>query len=104
MASRPTLDELHQETTSVKNEGKGGNGDGEGPKEGVIKFGWITGVLVRCLLNIWGPIMFLRLTVIVGRAGIIHAILIILLSSTITSITGLSISAISTNGLVKGGW
>lgn len=103
MASRPTLDELHQETTSVKNETKGVNGDGDGPKEGFLKFGWITGVLVRCMLNIWGPIMFLRLTVIVGRAGIIQAILIILLSSTITSITGVSISAISTNGLVKGG-
>lgn len=104
MASRPTLDELHQETMSVTNDGKLEN-ESKDPssEEGVVKFGWITGVLVRCLLNIWGPIMFLRLTAIVGRAGIIQSILVVLLSATITSITGLSISAISTNGMVKGG-
>jgi len=37
---------------------------------GVVKFGWIQGVLVRCLLNIWGVMLFLRLTWVVGEAGI----------------------------------
>lgn len=41
--------------------------EGEG---GVVKFGWITGVLIRCLLNIWGVMLFLRLTWVVGEAGI----------------------------------
>ena len=36
----------------------------------VIKFGWIEGVFMRCLLNIWGTMLFLRLTWVVGQAGI----------------------------------
>ena len=27
----------------------------------VIKFGWFEGVMLRCLLNIWGTMLFLRL-------------------------------------------
>jgi hypothetical protein len=38
--------------------------------EGVVKFGWIKGVLVRCLLNIWGVMLFLRLSWVIGQAGI----------------------------------
>lgn len=37
--------------------------------EGQLKFGWIQGVLVRCLLNIWGVMLFLRLSWVVGQAG-----------------------------------
>ena len=36
----------------------------------VIRFGWMEGVLLRCLLNIWGTMLFLRLTWVVGQAGI----------------------------------
>ncbi len=38
----------------------------------VIKFGWIEGVFMRCLLNIWGTMLFLRLTWLVGQAGLIQ--------------------------------
>lgn len=38
--------------------------------EGVVKFGWIKGVLVRNLLNIWGVMLFLRLSWVVAQAGI----------------------------------
>uniref|UniRef100_A0A2I3N2E7 Solute carrier family 12 member 1 n=1 Tax=Papio anubis TaxID=9555 RepID=A0A2I3N2E7_PAPAN len=55
---------------------------------------------VRCMLNIWGVMLFIRLSWIVGEAGIV---LIILLSTMVTSITGLSTSAIATNGFVRGG-
>lgn len=37
--------------------------------EGSIKFGWIKGVLVRDLLNIWGVMLFLRLSWVVAQAG-----------------------------------
>ncbi|ESN92099.1 hypothetical protein HELRODRAFT_116093 [Helobdella robusta] len=67
------------------------------------KFGWIQGVLVRCVLNIFGVMLFLRLTWVVGQAGIGLATVIILLASLVTTITTLSMSAISTNGVVKGG-
>uniref|UniRef100_A0A2K6KZG6 Solute carrier family 12 member 1 n=1 Tax=Rhinopithecus bieti TaxID=61621 RepID=A0A2K6KZG6_RHIBE len=58
---------------------------------------------VRCMLNIWGVMLFIRLSWIVGEAGIGLGVLIILLSTMVTSITGLSTSAIATNGFVRGG-
>lgn len=64
---------------------------------------WFNGVMVPCLLNIWGVIMFLRLTWVVGQAGIILTIAIITLSNLVTTITALSLCAIVTNGEVKGG-
>ena len=41
------------------------------------KLTWFNGVMVPCLLNIWGVIMFLRLTWVVGQAGIILTVAII---------------------------
>ncbi|XP_006011463.1 solute carrier family 12 member 3-like [Latimeria chalumnae] len=55
------------------------------------------------MLNIWGVILYLRLPWITAQAGIGLTWVIILLSATVTTITGLSISAISTNGKVKSG-
>ncbi|XP_017528476.3 solute carrier family 12 member 3 isoform X4 [Manis javanica] len=68
-----------------------------------IRFGWVKGVMIRCMLNIWGVILYLRLPWITAQAGIVLTWVIILLSVLVTSITGLSISAISTNGKVKSG-
>uniref|UniRef100_A0A4X2LE32 Solute carrier family 12 member 3 n=1 Tax=Vombatus ursinus TaxID=29139 RepID=A0A4X2LE32_VOMUR len=68
-----------------------------------VRFGWVKGVMVRCMLNIWGVILYLRLPWITAQAGIVLTWVIILLSVTVTTITGLSISAISTNGKVKSG-
>uniref|UniRef100_A0A8C8B453 Solute carrier family 12 member 1 n=1 Tax=Otus sunia TaxID=257818 RepID=A0A8C8B453_9STRI len=72
-------------------------------KTGFVKFGWVKGVLVRCMLNIWGVMLFIRLSWIVGQAGIGLGVIIILLATMVTSITGLSTSAIATNGFVRGG-
>uniref|UniRef100_A0A8C2PWD5 Solute carrier family 12 member 10, tandem duplicate 1 n=1 Tax=Cyprinus carpio TaxID=7962 RepID=A0A8C2PWD5_CYPCA len=68
-----------------------------------VRFGWVTGVMVRCMLNIWGVILFLRLSWITSQAGILLTWLIILMSVLVTSITALSVSAISTNGRVSSG-
>lgn len=35
-----------------------------------IKLGWIQGVLIPCLLNIWGVMLFLRLSWVVAEAGV----------------------------------
>ena len=67
------------------------------------KFGWVKGVLMRCLLNIWGVILYRRLAWVVGHAGIGLASVIILLSAMVTTLTTLSMSAICTNGEIKGG-
>uniref|UniRef100_A0A670J5M7 Solute carrier family 12 member 3 n=1 Tax=Podarcis muralis TaxID=64176 RepID=A0A670J5M7_PODMU len=90
------------------------------PEVEPVRFGWVTGVMIRCMLNIWGVILYLRLPWITAQAGIGKSLfthghylfsspspgltwLIIIMSSVVTSITGLSISAISTNGKVKAG-
>ncbi|KAG7482759.1 solute carrier family 12 member 1 [Solea senegalensis] len=71
--------------------------------QGGVKFGWIRGVLVRCMLNIWGVMLFIRLSWVFGQAGWGLGIVVIALSCVVTTITGLSMSAICTNGVVRGG-
>ncbi|XP_055636768.1 bumetanide-sensitive sodium-(potassium)-chloride cotransporter-like isoform X2 [Toxorhynchites rutilus septentrionalis] len=68
-----------------------------------IKLGWIEGVLIPCLLNIWGVMLFLRLSWVVSQAGIIQTLIIIGVSYLVCVITATSLSAICTNGQVKGG-
>lgn len=47
--------------------------------------------------------LFLRLSWVVGQAGILQGIFLIFTTTVVTTITALSMSAISTNGVVKGG-
>ncbi|KAK2585480.1 hypothetical protein KPH14_010136 [Odynerus spinipes] len=103
-AHRPSLDELHNPTLLNKRSGSHTLPIAEVklPVSG-IKFGWIQGVLMRCLLNIWGVMLFLRLSWVVAQTGIGQSILLILTTTVVTTITSLSMSAISTNGLIKGG-
>lgn len=61
------------------------------------KFGTFLGVYTPSVLTILGLIMYLRFGWVVGNVGLILAVLIVLLSSSITFITGLSSSAIATN-------
>jgi len=61
------------------------------------KFGTFKGVFVPSILTILGVILFLRLGWVVGQAGLITSLIIITLSSTITLLTGLSISSTATN-------
>ncbi|XP_047996146.1 bumetanide-sensitive sodium-(potassium)-chloride cotransporter-like [Leguminivora glycinivorella] len=70
---------------------------------GGIKLGWIQGVLIPCLLNIWGVMLFLRISWIVAQAGTLITMGIILVSGVVCVITTLSLSAICTNGELKGG-
>ncbi|XP_068117196.1 solute carrier family 12 member 3 [Hyperolius riggenbachi] len=112
--ARPTLEDLH---SILKQESlhpplyETGTDPPDGDTENVVekpagepvRFGWIKGVMIRCMLNIWGVILYLRLPWITAQAGIALTWLIIAMSVTVTSITGLSISAISTNGKVKSG-
>uniref|UniRef100_UPI003AAAB7C7 solute carrier family 12 member 2 isoform X2 n=1 Tax=Centroberyx gerrardi TaxID=166262 RepID=UPI003AAAB7C7 len=111
---RPTLSELHDELDKEPFEDGFANGDELTPAEeaaakeaaeskGVVKFGWIKGVLVRCMLNIWGVMLFIRMSWIVGQAGIVLSCVIVLMATVVTTITGLSTSAIATNGFVRGG-
>uniref|UniRef100_A0A4W6EJR8 Solute carrier family 12 member 10, tandem duplicate 1 n=1 Tax=Lates calcarifer TaxID=8187 RepID=A0A4W6EJR8_LATCA len=81
-----------------------GNEESQGSQgKAPVRFGWVTGVMMRCMLNIWGVILFLRLSWIISQAGILLTCLIILMSVVVTSVTALSISAIATNGRVTSG-
>ncbi|XP_031434224.1 solute carrier family 12 member 2 isoform X2 [Clupea harengus] len=111
---RPTLSELHDELDKEPFEDGFANGEELTPAEeaaakeaadskGVTKFGWVKGVLVRCMLNIWGVMLFIRMTWIVGQAGIVYSCLIVAMATVVTTITGVSTSAIATNGFVRGG-
>nr|XP_060617978.1 solute carrier family 12 member 2 isoform X1 [Anolis sagrei ordinatus] len=111
---RPSLAELHDELDKEPFEDGFANGEEGTPtgeatapyaadSKGIVKFGWIKGVLVRCMLNIWGVMLFIRLSWIVGHAGIGLAVLVIAMATVVTTITGLSTSAIATNGFVRGG-
>ena len=55
------------------------------------------------MLNIWGVMLFIRLSWVVGQSGILLSSVVVLLSAVVTTITTLSMSAICTNGEVKGG-
>merc|ERR1719228_1551295 len=92
--ARPTIEELKlgqskKQITDVE-------GDLDVPvtalKGKVVKFGWIEGVFMRCLLNIWGVMLFLRLTYVMGQAGLVQGLLIITVCNIITGITALSMS------------
>ena len=61
------------------------------------KFSTFAGVFTPDVLTILGVIMYLRLGWVVGNAGFLGAVLVILLAKTITLFTGLSMSSITTN-------
>jgi amino acid transporter len=67
------------------------------------KFNAFNGVFVPTFLSIIGVVLFLRLGFVVGNAGIIPTILIILLSATVTVATALSLSSITTNLKIEAG-
>ncbi len=70
---------------------------------GTGKFSTFAGVFTPSILSILGVVMFMRANMVVGYAGVYGALLILLISKSITATTGLSISAIATNTDVKGG-
>jgi len=60
-------------------------------------FGTFKGVFTPSVLTIFGVIMYLRFGWVVGNVGIAQTLLIVTLSTAITFLTGLSISAMATN-------
>jgi len=102
---RPTLEELReQEEKQPAKKEEADEVDLESQKKGkVIKFGWIEGVYMRCLLNIWGVMLFLRLTWVMGQCGLVEGLLVMTFCNVVTTVTAISMSAVSTNGQIKGG-
>ncbi|KAG9394299.1 Amino acid permease [Carpediemonas membranifera] len=65
--------------------------------------GTIFGVIVPTCQNILGVILFLRLSWITGEAGLLGTLGIIAVCTLSTILTAISVSAVSTNGPIKGG-
>lgn len=69
----------------------------------VAGLGTFGGVFTPSILTILGVIMYLRFGWVVGQMGLVKTLLIVTISTSITFITGLSISAIATDQVVRAG-
>ncbi|SDW92352.1 transporter, cation-chloride cotransporter (CCC) family [Lutibacter oricola] len=67
------------------------------------KFGTFAGVFTPSILTILGVIMYMRLGWVVGNAGLIGAIMIIILAHVIAVSTGLSVSSVATDKKIGAG-
>jgi amino acid transporter len=67
------------------------------------RFGLFGGVFTPCVLTILGVIMFMRAGFVVGEAGLWLALIILGLSELITTLTTLSLSAVTSNLKMRGG-
>ncbi|XP_052301267.1 cation-chloride cotransporter 1 isoform X2 [Populus trichocarpa] len=77
--------------------------DRDRPGHNDLKLGTLMGVFVPCLQNILGIIYYIRFSWIVGMAGIGESLVLVAFCGLCTFLTGISLSAIATNGAMKGG-
>ncbi|KAJ8762638.1 hypothetical protein K2173_010659 [Erythroxylum novogranatense] len=75
----------------------------ERPRGNDVKLGTMMGVFVPCIQNILGIIYYIRFSWIVGMAGIGESLMLVAFCGLCTFLTGISLSAIATNGAMKGG-
>ncbi len=87
-------------TPRAANSSGNGNGNGNGDGPGLGTFG---GVFTPSILTILGVIMYLRFGWVVGNVGLVGALLIVTLATSITLLTGLSIAMIATDRQVRVG-
>ena len=78
--------------------------DGETAEKGEqSKLGTFDGVFMPTALNVLSILMFLRFGFIIGQMGVLGTFLLLFMSYFVDLLTTLSISAIATNGTVRGG-
>ncbi|OWF50135.1 Solute carrier family 12 member 6 [Mizuhopecten yessoensis] len=71
------------------------------PKQ--AKLGTLLGVYLPTIQNIFGVLLFIRMTWIVGMAGALESLGIVIICCCTTMLTAISMSAIATNGVVPAG-
>jgi potassium/chloride transporter 9 len=85
-------------TAEELNKSQNMNSGGQG-----TKLGTFDGVYLPTTLNVLSILMFLRFGFLLGQVGILGMLLLLVVAYSIDLLTTLSISAISTNGTVRGG-
>ncbi|XP_021654577.1 cation-chloride cotransporter 1 isoform X2 [Hevea brasiliensis] len=88
---------------SSPRDGEDGSIAYERPRVNDVKLDTMMGVFIPCLQNILGIIYYIRFTWIVGMAGIGESLLLVAFCGLCTFLTSISLSAIATNGAMKGG-
>lgn len=77
--------------------------DSSKPADASSKLGTFAGVFVPTTLNVLSILMFLRFGFILGQSGVLGMMAMLVACYAINFLTTLSISAIATNGTVRGG-
>ncbi|XP_051913477.1 solute carrier family 12 member 5b isoform X1 [Hippocampus zosterae] len=93
-------------TGSKEHEEAENNEEGTRPSKKPIKapqLGTLMGVYLPCIQNIFGVILFLRMTWMVGIGGVLGSFIIVFMCCSTTMLTAISMSAIATNGVVPAG-
>ncbi|GLV43175.1 kazachoc [Carabus blaptoides fortunei] len=104
MEDRPRISTLINSLANYSNTIPPASNDPDArPAAGGARMGTLIGVFLPCIQNIFGVILFIRLTWVVGTAGAIQGFLIVLCCCCVTMLTAISMSAIATNGVVPGG-
>ncbi|KAI0852407.1 amino acid permease-domain-containing protein [Daldinia vernicosa] len=84
-------------------ESRDNRGSGLAPSNKKVKLGVVAGVFIPVVLNIISILMFLRFGSIMGRIGLVGMLGLLVIAYIVDFITTLSLSAIASNGEVKGG-
>uniref|UniRef100_A0AAY4AS08 Solute carrier family 12 member 7 n=1 Tax=Denticeps clupeoides TaxID=299321 RepID=A0AAY4AS08_9TELE len=103
MDSNPMVSSLLNKLANYTNLTQGVVEHEEAENDRSPQMGTFIGVYLPCMQNILGVILFLRLTWIVGTAGIVGSFLIVFMCCACTMLTAISMSAIATNGVVPAG-
>jgi len=75
---------------------------GDKPGHG-YQFGTFKGVFTPSILTIFGVVMYLRFGMVLGNVGLAKTLVIVTMATSITFLTGLSLSALATNMKVGAG-
>ncbi|XP_060223893.1 solute carrier family 12 member 9 isoform X2 [Meriones unguiculatus] len=79
------------------------NGAGGPGAASARKLSTFLGVVVPTVLSMFSIVVFLRIGFVVGHAGLLQALAMLLVAYIILALTVLSVCAIATNGAVRGG-
>ncbi|XP_049987090.1 solute carrier family 12 member 9 isoform X2 [Alexandromys fortis] len=79
------------------------NGAGGSGVASARKLSTFLGVVVPTVLSMFSIVVFLRIGFVVGHAGLLQAMAMLLVAYIILALTVLSVCAIATNGAVRGG-